>query len=195
MTNKELVTNAVGYLQVTTCYDKGFWCQFMSKSEYDRINAQYKGANDKYNNAKYIGTDVYAGDCICWVKQLLADGKVGKRLSYAQMSSNPLGDCTNQKFYDSLYDCCEPSQAMPGYGLATPGHAGLYIGNGQWLDYNYTGDQNGIKLHTGFAGTNFKCGKIPGVSYESDEPVIDTEREILLNFCEFMVEWYLQNKR
>lgn len=194
MTNKEIVANAIEYLNQSTCYAKGFWCQYFSSPEYDRVNAQYKGANDKYNNTKYIGTNVYAADCICWLKQLLNGGKVGRRLSYAQMAANPLGDCTNQEFYDKLYDCCEPSQAKPGYGLATTSHAALYIGNGQWLDYNFSGDQNGIKLHTGFSGTNFKCGKIPGVSYESDEPIIDTEREILLNFCEFLVNMYLNNK-
>ena len=74
MTNKELVKNAIEYLNQSTCYLKGFWCQYLSKPEYDRINAQYKGANDKYNNTKYIGTNVYAGDCICWIKQLLGGG-------------------------------------------------------------------------------------------------------------------------
>ena len=173
MTNKELVANAVAYLQKSTCYLKGFWCQWLTKSEYDRVNAQYKGANDKYCNTGLIGTGAYAADCICWIKQLLAGGNVNRRLSYSEMSSNPLGDCTNETFYNKLYDCCEPDKAMPGYGLATKGHAALYVGNGQWLDYNYTTGQNGIALHTGFAGTDFKCGKIPGIAYENPEPVVD----------------------
>ena len=173
MTNKELVANAVAYLQKSTCYLKGFWCQWLTKSEYDRVNAQYKGANDKYGNTGLIGTNAYAGDCICWIKQLLAGGNVNRRLSYSEMASNPLGDCTNETFYNKLYDCCEPDKAMPGYGLATKGHAALYVGNGQWLDYNYTTGQNGIALHTGFSGTDFKCGKIPGIAYENPEPVVD----------------------
>ena len=173
MTNKELVANAVAYLQKSTCYLKGFWCQWLTKSEYDRVNAQYKGANDKYGNTGLIGTNAYAGDCICWIKHLLAGGNVNRRLSYSEMASNPLGDCTNETFYNKLYDCCEPDKAMPGYGLATKGHAALYVGNGQWLDYNYTTGQNGIALHTGFSGTDFKCGKIPGIAYENPEPVVD----------------------
>lgn len=190
MTNNELVANALEYLNASTCYEKGFWCQKMTQSEYDRILKMYPN-NSKYGNQNLINSDVYAADCICFVKQLLAGGKVGKRLSYAQMASNPVGDCTNLMFYDKLYDCCNTSEALPGYGLATSGHAALYVGNGQWLDFNFSGDQNGIKLHTGFSGTNFKCGKIPGVSYESKTPVVKTEKEILLNFCEYLVSMYL----
>lgn len=194
MTNKELVSNALEYLQVSTCYDKGFWCQWFTKSEYDRVNTQYNGVNDKYGNAKLVGTNVYAADCICWIKQLLNNGSVRKRLSYSEMAANPLGDCTNEAFYNKLYDCCEPENAMPGYGLATTGHAALYIGSGQWLDYNYTTGQNGIALHTGFAGTKFKCGKIPGVSYEDDTPIVDTERAILTSFCDWLIDSYLKNR-
>lgn len=193
MTNNELVANAVAYLQVTTCYEKGFWCQYMSQAEYDRILKMYPG-NNKYGNEKYINTGVFAADCICWIKQLLGGGTVTRRLSYQQMSANPLGDCNNQKFYDSLYDCCEPSQALPGYGLATTGHAALYVGNGQWMDFNYSGSQNGAALHTGFSSTSFKCGKIPGISYENDEPIVDTERGILERFTNWLIDLYLKSK-
>ena len=193
MTNKELVANAVAYLQVTTCYEKGFWCQYMSQAEYDRILKMYPG-NNKYGNEKYINTGVFAADCICWIKQLLGGGTVTRRLSYQQMSANPLGDCDNRKFYNILYDCCEPSQALPGYGLATTGHAALYVGNGQWMDFNYSDSQNGAALHTGFSGTSFKCGKIPGISYENDEPIVDTERAILERFTDWLIDLYLKSK-
>lgn len=193
MTNSELVANAVAYLQVTTCYEKGFWCQYMSQAEYDRILKMYPG-NNTYGNEKYINTGVFAADCICWIKQLLGSGTVTRRLSYQQMTANPLGDCDNRKFYDSLYDCCEPSLALPGYGLATTGHAALYVGNGQWMDFNYSGSQNGAALHTGFSGTSFKCGKIPGISYENDEPIIDTERAILERFTDWLIDLYLKSK-
>lgn len=194
MTNKELVANAVEYLNKSTCYLKGFWCQWLTKAEYDRVNTQYKGANDKYNNTGKIGTNAYAADCICWIKQLLAGGRVNRRLTYSEMASNPVGDCTNETFYNKLYDCCEPDQAKPGYALATTGHAALYIGSGQWLDYNYTTGQNGIALHTGFAGTKFKCGKIPGISYEDDTPIVDTERAILTSFCDWLIDSYLKSR-
>lgn len=193
MINKELVANAVAYLQKKTCYEKGFWCQYMSTAEYQRVLQKYPD-NAKYKNENLCNTDVYAADCICWIKQLLKGGNVNRRLSYAEMAANPLGDCTNKQFYDALYDCCEPSQALPGYGLATTGHAALYVGNGQWMDYNFTGSQNGVALHTGFSGTSFKCGKIPGISYENDEPIVDTERAILERFTDWLIDLYLKSK-
>ena len=192
LTSKELVANAVAYLQKSTCYLKGFWCQWLTKSEYDRVNAQYKGANDKYCNTGLIGTNVYAGDCICWIKQLLAGGNVNRRLSYTVMASNPLGDCTNKQFYDKLYDLRSPAGAPAGYGLATEGHAALCIGGDQWLDFNYTGSQNGIRLHTGFSGTNFRCGKIPGVVYEEPAPTpAVNEKEVIDRFLAFLRDSYL----
>ena len=132
--------------------------------------------------------------------QLQRGGTITRRLSYAQMAANPLGDCPNSDpingtgFYEKLYDCCEPSQALPGYGLATTGHAALYVGNGQWMDFNYTTGQNGVALHTGFSGTSFKCGKIPGISYENDEPIVDTERAILERFTNWLIDLYLKSK-
>lgn len=164
MTSKELVANAVAYLQKTTCYEKGFWCQYMSTAEYNRVLKMYP-KNAAYHNEKYCNTDVYAADCICWMKQLLNGGSVNRRLSYQQLAAGPLGDCDNQTFYNKLYDLRSPAGAPAGYGLATTGHAALCIGNDQWLDFNYSGSQNGIALHTGFSGTNFRCGKIPGIEY------------------------------
>lgn len=193
MTNKEIVSNAVAYLQKTTCYMKGMWCERLTQSEYDYKCKQYPD-NKKYGNEKYINTDVYSADCICFVKQLLAGGNVNRRLSYGEMANNPLGDCTNKQFYYKLYDCCSPDKALPGYGLATTGHSALYVGNGQWIDFNYTSGQNGIALHTGFSGTSFNCGKIPGISYESEDPVIDTEEQILMKFVTWQVQQYLKGR-
>lgn len=191
LTSKELVANAVAYLQKTTCYMKGMWCERLTQSEYDFKCRQYPD-NRKYGNEKYINTDVYAADCICWMKQLTSGGNVSHRLSYAELCSGPLGDCTNQGFYNSLFDCCEPSQALPGYGLATTGHAALYVGEGQWIDFNYSGNQNGIALHTGFSGTNFRCGKIPGIVYEEPAPTpAVNEKEVIDRFLAFLRDSYL----
>ena len=170
MTSKELVANAVAYLQKTTCYLRGFWCQYDSTAEYQRVLRMYP-KNATYHNEKYCNTGVYAADCICFIKQLTAGGTVSRRLSYAQMAAGPLGDCPNSDptnktgFYEKLYDLRSPAGAPAGYGLATTGHAALCIGNDQWIDFNYSGSQNGIALHTGFSGTNFRCGKIPGIEY------------------------------
>ena len=193
MTNKELVANAVAYLQKRTCYEKGFWCQYMSTAEYNRVLAKYPD-NAKYKNESLCNTDVYAADCICWIKQLLNYGSVNRRLSYQEMAANPVGDCTNKQFYDMLYDCCEPSKAMPGYALATTGHAALYVGNGQWMDFNFTSGQNGVALHTGFSGTSFKCGKIPGIAYESPEPVQDEVKDFLAWTANYLYNLWKENK-
>lgn len=191
LTSKELVANAVAYLQTTTCYLRGFWCQYDSTTEYNRILQMYP-KNASYNNQHYCNTDVNAADCICWIKQLLAGGKVGKRLSYQQMAANPVGDCDNKTFFNKLYDLRSPVGAPAGYGLATEGHAALCIGGDQWLDFNYSGSQNGIKLHTGFSGTSFRCGKIPGIVYEEPAPTpAVNEKEVIDRFLAFLRDLYL----
>lgn len=191
LTSKELVANAVAYLQKTTCYEKGFWCQRMTTAEYDRILKMYP-ENNKYGNEFMIDSDVYAADCICWIKQLLGGGTVNRRLSYAEMASNPLGDCNNKTFFNKLYDLRSPVGAPAGYGLATEGHAALCIGGDQWLDFNYNISQNGIRLHTGFSGTNFRCGKIPGIVYEEPAPTpAVNEKEVIDRFLAFLRDSYL----
>ena len=191
LTSKELVANAVAYLQKTTCYMKGMWCERLTRSEYDFKCQQYPD-NKKYGNEKYVNSDVYAADCICWLKQLLNNGNVNRRLSYSEMAANPLGDCTNKQFYDKLYDLRSPAGAPAGYGLATEGHAALCIGGDQWLDFNYSGNQNGIALHTGFSGTNFRCGKIPGIVYEEPAPTpAVNEKEVIDRFLAFLRDSYL----
>jgi len=191
LTSKELVANAVAYLQKTTCYLRGFWCQYDSTTEYNRVLQMYP-KNASYNNQHYCNTDVYAADCLCFIKQLLGGGTVYKRLSYAQMAANPVGDCDNKTFYNKLYDLRNPVGAPAGYGLATEGHAALCIGNDQWIDFNYSGSQNGIALHTGFSGTSFRCGKIPGITYEEPAPTpAVNEKEVIDRFLAFLRDLYL----
>ena len=175
MTGDELAKVAKSFLNVTTCYLLGFWGQYCSQAEYDRVNkelARSGRSNDKYNNQKYINDgSCYPFDCINFVKGILGGCRPGNRISYARMRSNPVGDCTPEVFSDKLYDCVSPGMNVPaGYGLAKPGHAAISLGNGQWIDvsYDYSG-QNGAKLHTGGVPSVYKCGKIPGVTY-SDQP-------------------------
>ena len=172
MTGQELANNARGFLNVTTCYLLGFWCQYCSKAEYNRVNAElakHNKNNDKYNNQKYINTNVYAADCVCFVKGLLGGLKVGNRISYNQMSA-PIGDVTPEDFGKLLYDCVPPGMNVPaGYGLAKYGHAALSLGNGEWIDFSFNDYQNGVKLHTGGVPSEYKCGKIPTIDY-SDQP-------------------------
>lgn len=185
-----LCQRAEEYAQALTCYLKGFWCQRLTQAEYDRVLKMYP-VNDKYNNERFIGSEVYAADCICWIKQLLGGGSVGHRLSYKEMTSNPLGDCTTQRFKASLTDCIASVEPPAGYGLATDTHAALSLGGGVWIDCNFDANQNGIAIHTGGVPRQFTAGKIPGVLYEEPE---QTEREILRKFTNWLIDSYLTHK-
>ena len=166
----------VGY-RINTCYLKGFWGQRLTKAEYDRILKMYP-KNSTYGNVKYIGTEVFPFDCVCFIKALLAGASVNKRLTYTEMAANPLGDCPNSDpvhntgFLEQLYDCVDSTKAPAGYGLATSGHAALSLGNGMWIDANFGSGQNGVAIHNTGIGAFTKAGKLPGVDYEALEPKV-----------------------
>lgn len=187
MKASNLCINAKSLLSKTTCYLKGFWGQSLTQAEYDRVLKMYPD-NAKYGNSKYIGTDAWAFDCICLVKFLLAigDGQI-KRISYSQMASNPVGDCTTQSFKKKLYDTCSPKDAKAGYGLATDGHAALALGNGMWIDCNYSGGQNGLVLHTTGIERFDVAGKIPGVEYTKEYPEVK-------DFLDYLYKIYCNSK-
>ncbi len=156
---------------IQTCYLKGFWGQRLTQQEYDRVLRMYP-ENSKYKNEKYIGTDVFPFDCICFVKGILGGCTPNRRISYQQMAKNPIGDCTTETFAEKLYGLVPPGMNVPaGYGISKKGHAALSLGGGRWIDvsFDYSG-QNGAMVHTGGIPGNYVCGKIPGVDY-SDEPV------------------------
>lgn len=186
----DLVKNAKEYLNVTTCYLKGFFGQPLTSAEYARVLKMYPD-NAKYNNEKYVGTNAYAFDCICFVKSLCANGSISHRVTYAELCKTALGDCTTQAFLSSLYDCCDPKEAPAGYGLATTGHAAISLGNGMWIDANKNATQNGIAIHTTGIERFTRAGKIKGVDYATPEPVIPTEREILESFTNWLVDQYI----
>lgn len=165
------IAESFTYTGIQTCYLKGFWGQRLTQQEYDRVLRMYP-ENSKYKNEKYIGTDVFPFDCICFVKGILGGCTPNRRISYQQMASNPVGDCTTETFAEKLYDLVHPGMNVPaGYGISKKGHAALSLGGGRWVDvsFDYSG-QNGAMLHTGGIPGNYVCGKIPGVDY-SDEPV------------------------
>lgn len=165
------IAESFTYTGIQTCYLKGFWGQRLTQQEYDRVLRMYP-ENSKYKNEKYIGTDVFPFDCICFVKGILGGCTPNRRISYQQMARNPIGDCTTETFAEKLYDLVQPGMNVPaGYGLAKKGHAAISLGGGKWIDvsFDYSG-QNGAMVHTGGIPGNYVCGKIPGVDY-SDEPV------------------------
>ena len=187
---EQICKNANEYTGVTTCYLKGFWGQPLTEAEYARVLKMYPD-NAKYDNGKYVGTNAYAFDCICFIKSLLAGGKVNNRVTYAQLCKTALGDCNTQAFLSSLYDCCDPQNAPAGYGLATSGHAALSLGNGMWIDANKNATQNGIKIHTSGIERFTRAGKIKGVNYATPEPVIPTERKVLEDFASWLIDLYI----
>lgn len=187
---EQICKNANEYTGVTTCYLKGFWGQPLTEAEYARVLKMYPD-NAKYDNAKYVGSNAYAFDCICFIKSLVSLGKVGKRCTYADLSKSALGDCTTQEFLSSLYDCCDPQSAPAGYGLATSGHAALSLGNGMWIDANKNATQNGIKIHTSGIERFTRAGKIKGVDYATPEPIIPTERKVLEDFASWLIDMYV----
>lgn len=165
------IAESFTYTGIQTCYLKGFWGQRLTQAEYDRILRMYP-ENSKYKNEKYIGTDVFPFDCICFVKGILGGCTPNRRISYQQMAKNPIGDCTTETFAEKLYDLVPPGMNVPaGYGISKKGHAALSLGGGRWIDvsFDYSG-QNGAMIHTGGIPGNYVCGKIPGVDY-SDQHV------------------------
>lgn len=195
MTNRELCDRAKEFANNSTCYLKGFWGQYLSASEYSRVLAMYP-VNAKYGNEGYIGTEVFPFDCVCFVKALLGGASVNKRLTYKEMSANPLGDCTCEKYYNSLYDCVEPERAPAGYGLATLSHSAISLGSGCWVDCNFSGSQNGVVIHTGGIPSYFKAGKIPSIEYESETDESETDESGILHaFADYLIELYLGNTK
>ena len=97
------IAESFTYTGIKTCYLKGFWGQRLTQQEYDRVLRMYP-ENSKYKNEKYIGTDVFPFDCICFVKGILGGCTPNRRISYQQMAANPIGDCTTETFAEKLYD-------------------------------------------------------------------------------------------
>lgn len=192
MTNIELAKIAEDYTKTTNCYLKGFWFQKITQAEYDRILKLYP-RNSVYGNEKYIGSDCNAADCICFIKAITSGATAipEKRITYAQLKAGPLGDCSNETFYDKLYDCLgENDEIPPGYGIASTKHAALTLGGNKWIDCNFNGaGQNGIAIHySNPVKLGYKVGKIPGIVYENPEP--ETERETLMKFVTWLVDSY-----
>ena len=190
MLNDLLCSRAREFVNVSTCYLKGFWGQRLTVDEYERVLKMYP-VNAKYGNETLCSSDVFPFDCVCFVKALLGGATVNRRLTYKEMSANPLGDCTCEKFYNSLYDCVSPESAPAGYGLATLSHSALSLGSGVWIDCNFSGGQNGVAIHTGGIPSYFKAGKIPSIEYPSKPD----ESEILHAFADYLIELYLGNTK
>ena len=190
MTGTELAARATEFAKAETFYEYGGWGQTMSKSELERLAERYpKNKPINYNNVGKWGFD-----CICFIKGLMAGVTVNHHVdSYQEMKKNPIGDCTNVQFLEMLYDRCRPEDAPAGYGIATKGHAALSLGSGRWIDVNRTGSgQDGVAVHIGGYPADCIAGKIPGVDYSEIPPV--SEKAVLMHFCEWLVDSYLNNK-
>lgn len=191
MNNKEYANLAKSFVTEKTFYEYGGWGQNMSKAELDRLAQQYP----KNKPVNYENVGKWGFDCICYIKGLLAGVTPMHHVNeYSAIKNCPIGDCTNEQFMNKLYDTCSPVDAKPGYGLATKSHAAIALGGGAWVDANRNATQDGVALHTTGIEQFTVAGKIPGIEYQSEEPVIDTEREILNNFCLWLVDFYLKSR-
>ena len=164
----EFARIAESFLNVPTCYLLGFWGQYLSLYEYNRVNNLdgIKGKNDKYNNKRFCGTNVFAFDCINYIKGLLGGTTTKKRVPYENIKNCPIGDCTNQEFLDMMKKSgVKPKDATRGMGLATSGHAAIALGGGKWIDANFTGSQNGVAIHTTGIDQFTAAGYIDGIDY------------------------------
>jgi len=159
---------AESFLNVPTCYLLGFWGQYLSLSEYNRVNNLdgIKGKNDKFNNKRFCGTNVFAFDCINYIKGLLAGTTTKKRVDYNAIKNCPIGDCRNDEFLAMMQKSgVKPKDATRGMGLATSGHAAIALGGGKWIDANFTGSQNGVAIHTTGIDQFTAAGYIDGIDY------------------------------
>lgn len=189
MKNNELTSNAAAFADAQTFYEYGGWGQTMTREELDRLANLYP----KNKPVNYDNVGKWGFDCICFVKGLLAGVTVRNHVNdYNAIRNCPIGDCTPKEFMNKLYDCVQPKDAGPGYGLATEGHAAIALGDGRWIDANRNGTQDGIKIHTTGIERFTKCGKIPGVEYSGEPVPVPDKREILMDFVTWLVDNYLK---
>lgn len=191
MNNNEFGAIAKSFCNEPTFYEYGGWGQSMTKNELDRLAAQYP----KNKPVNYDNVGKWGFDCICLIKGLLSGVTPSHHVNdYNAIRNCPIGDCTNEEFYNKLYDVCNPKDAKIGYGLATKTHAAIALGGGVWVDANRNASQNGVALHTTGIEQFTRAGKIIGIEYQSEEPIIETEREILNNFCSWLIDFYLKSR-
>lgn len=167
MKANDFAVRAEEFSNALTCYLKGFWGQRLSRAEFDRIARMYP-ENLTYGNEKYIGTDVFPFDCICFVKALLGNASTVNRVPYDAIKNCSIGDIDNPTFLNILKanHPCNPKDAKRGMGLATNKHAGIALGGGKWVDANLTNGQNGVKVHTSGIEQFTVAGEIPGLEYD-----------------------------
>ena len=180
MTGNDVATRMEEFAQALTKYEKGWWGQYPSASEWNRIAQKYPD-NLTYGNETYVGNpSAFFFDCICVVKAILAGASTTHRVNdYATFASNPMGDCDNPTFLNKIKanGGCAPKDAKRGYGLATNNHSAIALGNGRWADCNFIRDkktnkviQNGVVIHDTGIEQFTVAGKLTGVDYTEVPP-------------------------
>jgi hypothetical protein len=177
MTGNEVALRAEEFANALTKYEKGWWGQYPSQAEWNRILRMYP-ENSTYGNERYIGnSSCFFFDCVCLVKAILGGATVVHRIQYAALANNPMGDCDNKSFLRQIKanGGCAPKDAKRGYGLATENHAAIALGNGRWLDCNFIRKngkvvQDGILIHDTGIEQFIMAGPLTGVDYSSVTP-------------------------
>lgn len=166
---------AESFSSVSTCYMLGGYGQKLTQATYNYLCGKYP-KNKTYGNQKYVGSNTFPLDCICFVKALCAGltAYPVHRIEYEDIKKTPMGDITNDKFLALMKknNGVEPKYAKRGMGLANKSHAAIALGDGMWVDANKWGSQNGVVIHkTGIEQFDI-AGEIPGIDYSDEQPQV-----------------------
>lgn len=178
MTGNDVADRMLEFYNALNKYEKGWWGQYPSKSEWDRI-AKKHPENLTYGNEQYVDNpNAFFFDCICIIKAILSGATTTHRVNdYKTFASNPMGDCDNVGFMNALKKngSCAPKDAKRGYGLGTKNHSAIALGDGKWIDCNFIRKngkviQNGIAIHDSGIEQFTIAGKLTGVDYSEVTP-------------------------
>lgn len=161
MTASEFAKIALSFTTVRTFYAKGgYGQQCNTLAQYNVLCKQYAW-NEAHRNNANLGARPF--DCVCFCPKGILWG--ARPEVYPKYASNGVPDMTDQAVGNSLTECVKPSEAKEGYILWKQGHVGVALGDGRWIDANYTSTQNGVQLHTTGIETFTKAGKFPYIDY------------------------------
>ena len=191
MTNEEFVKKLKTVLTYKTLYVIGcFGAPMTSKNKTRYIN---NGSHDGYNarpERKAMITsatdDTFGFDCVCLIKGILWGWNGDKTKNYggAAYASNGVPDIGA----DSIINVCKNistdfNKIEVGELLWTPGHVGIYIGDGLAIECTPAWE-NGVQVTAcnrnvvGYNRRNWKRhGKLPYITYTENK--LDTGAEIL----------------
>lgn len=191
MTNEEFVKKLKNVLNYKTLYVIGcFGAPMTSKNKTRYINnGSHEGYNSRPERKAMITSatdDTFGFDCVCLIKGVLWGWNGDKTKNYggAVYASNGVPDIGA----DSIINVCKNistdfNKIEVGELLWTPGHVGIYIGDGLAIECTPAW-KNGVQITacnrnvSGYNRRNWKKhGKLPYITYNKNK--LDTGTEIV----------------